>query len=817
MARIFLHITKVFIFTMLLSLAGGFVLKTYAQTKNYTYQALFLHKFTEHVNWPVSAAYGKKFRIGILGDKYVYRLMNNYLSQKKIAGVNTEVIHFTNVLQIRPCHVLFISESSNLNLKIVFARLRDIHCLIVSEKQDLFTKPKLFPVLAAQSCINLKVVNNRLRFDLNKPNIRARGLSLDSDQAKPALQTLAKYDSLKKAIPKKIARTQSNILRIINRSKALDDSLNLLQQNLRRMLAQENNYLKDIKKAKTEIKSLEKEEEEKLDSIATLQTKIQALMMEINRKNNELNSEKDSINALKYQINRLSEEVREDADVKKLLLVVKSLEDELKQRGGNVEELRDKLQNIRSANKELKNADLRYTTIQERLKRVKADKLAAEEEKKRLRADKERLSAEQKAQVARHRFNIIIASLVSLLLLILLLVFILSNRRRKNMIRKLNAVNIQLTQSKGQIEQQNEALQRNIVELQKKKELEAANRKLEEANKKLDQLQKYKDKLTNMIVHDLKNPLGAVLVNSKMEATNYNINPKIKKRLQDIHQASTRIKVYIEDMLAIQTYANSELPLQLAAHQMFAGIQNAVNILRSAIREKSIVIENNIPTEYYAKYDSKYIGRVYENLLSNAIKYTDPGGKIMFSAEMLPADDQSPLGYIHFAIADSGQGIPEDKFKQIFEPFMQLEAREFANTSSTGIGLTFCKMAVESHRSKIKVVSQVGVGTTFMFDLPRTELQEKSTASGAAKQAHSIEADKEATAMVLSQEERQTLKPFVQALDKVEFYEVTTLLSILKPLDQEKNSNLVQWKTAVEESIDNFNEVEYQKLKGLVV
>lgn len=805
---------------MFLLLANSFALKTYAQTKNYTYQALFLYKFTEQVNWPVTAAYGKKFRIGIMGDKYVYRLMYNYLSRQKVGGVDTEVIHFTNILQVRDCHVLFVSESNSLNLKMVFARLRGVHCLVVSEKKDLFTKPKLFPVLAAQSCINLKVVDNRLRFDLNRPNIKARGLQLDADRNKPALQTLAKYDSLKKAIPKKIARTQSSIQNIINRSKELDDSLQLMQQNLNKMLAKEKTYIKDIKKASAEIKVLEKEEDEKKDSINTLEAKIQALLTEINRKNQELSSEKDSISALRSQINRLSGEIKEEADVKKLLLVVKSLEDELKQRGGNLEDLRGKLKNIRSVNKGLKDADLRYTTIQERLKRIKADSIAAEEEKRRLKADKERLSAEQKAQMAKHHFNIIIASLISLLLLILLLVFYLSNRRRKHMIKKLNAVNMQLTQSNDQIERQNEELQRNIIELKKKKELEAANRKLEEANQKLDQLQQYKEKLTNMIVHDLKNPLGAVLVNSRIEANSYNINPKIKKRLQDIHQASTRIKVYIEDMLAIQTYANSKLPLHLASHQMYKGVQNAVNILRSAIREKSLVIENNIPTEYYAQYDSKYIGRVYENLLSNAIKYTDPGGKIIFSAEALPANDKYPLGYIHFAIADSGQGIPEDKFKEIFEPFMQLEAREFANTSSTGIGLTFCKMAVESHHSQIQVSSQVGVGTTFMFDLPRTEPPKKDTpkitTEPIATTSINLDGD-EVIEIALTQEERQALQPLVEQLDKVEFYEVTTLLGILKPLEQANNPNLTQWKTAIEESIDNVNEVEYQKLKKLVV
>lgn len=799
---------------MLLFVVWSFAGKAYAQTKNYTYQALFLYKFTEHVTWPASAAYGNKFRIGIMGDKYVYHLMNNFLSRKKVGGVQTEVVHFTNVNQVNACHVLFISESSNLKLKTVFERLQGVHCLVVSEKKDLFTKPKLFPQLAKESGLNLKVVNKKLRFDLNKHNLHARGLRLDSDPDRPTLQTLAKYDSLKKAIPKKIARTQSNIQKILSRSQELDDSLSLLQKNLQTLLTKEYDYLKDINKAQGEIKNLEAQEQSKQDSISTLNVKIRALINEINSKNAKISAERDSIAVLSSQINNLSVAIKEDADIKKLLLVVKGLEDELKKRGGNLEELRGKLKNIQSANVELKDADLRYTTIQERLKRIRADSIATEQKNRRLQADKERLSAEQKTQQARHRFNIITAALISFGLLVLLLVLFLSNRRRKKMIQQLNTVNAELTKSKGQIEEKNAELQRNIIELRKKKELEIANQKLEEANQKLDQLQQYKEKLTNMIVHDLKNPLGAVLVNSKMESNGYDIDPKTKKRLHDIHQASTRIKVYIEDMLAIQTYANSKLPLHLATHQMYKGVQNAVSILRSAIKEKSLIIENNIPKEYYAQYDSKYIGRVYENLLSNAIKYTDPGGKIVFSADAMPPDDHYPLGSIHFAIADSGQGIPEDKFKEIFEPFMQLEAREFANTSSTGIGLTFCKMAVESHDSQIKVKSQVGVGTTFMFDLPRIEASDKQASLPDTTQ-HFV-TEENGTTIALNSEERLALQPLVQELNKVEFYEVTTLLSILKQLEQENNPNLTQWKTAIEESIDNFNEIEYKKLKSLV-
>ena len=150
---------------------------------------------------------------------------------------------------------------------------------------------------------------------------------------------------------------------------------------------------------------------------------------------------------------------------------------------------------------------------------------------------------------------------------------------------------------------------------------------------------------------------------------------------------------------------------------------------------------------------------------------------------------------------------------------MQLEAREFANTSSTGIGLTFCKMAVESHKSHIVVTSEVGIGTTFAFDLPLAKPPKTTPVTQVIPEGQAEELSKinEESSIALSNEERKALQPLVQEMDKVEFYEVSTLLNILKQLEkEEKSPSLSQWKIAMEESIDNFNELEYKKLKSLV-
>ena len=821
------------------------------QTKNYLYQAAFIKGVTKHVDWPTNFKPNNRFKIGVLGNSYAYGWIQKLLTGKKIKGLEVEVLHFRREIQVRPCHILFVSNSNNLKLGRVFLRLSNTPVLVISEEKDLFKKDKSELnrngiLLAKNSGISLKIVNKQLRFDLNKENIRDRELTLvseKSDYTKPSLETLENYEQNLKKVRKSDSVVTGRIaqikIEVDKKQQALELSKNkvkYLQDSLMLLLEQESNNRdkisatnQSIQKTDQEITFLTQNQDQKNLEAKKLAAQIARLKQTIQEEEAQITNDQSRMANLKKQIVGIVGELKVTSKNAYNLSIAKFLYEELKKTGVNANDILRKIKGYETLEEEFNKNPEKFNAIKEK---YRADTLAARKrqdsliamqrlEKKNQEAalkQKELELQQQKSEIQQHQATRIIAVLVGLILLTSLLFFFLSNRRRKKTIAQLNAYNTELNKSKQEIEEKNIVLQQNIVELKKKKELEIANRKLEEANQKLDQLQKYKEKLTNMIVHDLKNPLGAVLVNSKMVFDHYAIDPKIKKRLQDIHYASKRIKVYIEDMLAIQTFANSELPLHLTVHQVYKSVQTAINILRSAIKEKSLVVENNIPKDYYAEYDGKYIGRVYENLLSNAIKYTDIGGKIIFSADLVPGNEKAPLGYVHFAIADSGTGIPEEKFKEIFEPFMQLEAREFANTSSTGIGLTFCKMAVESHKSHIVVTSEVGIGTTFSFDLPRvaspvTTPMAEVIVDTPTEEISVIEDDSN---IALNDAERKALQPLVQELDKVEFYEVSTLLNILRRLEKEDSPSLSQWKIAMEESIDNFNEIEYEKLKNLV-
>jgi signal transduction histidine kinase len=106
--------------------------------------------------------------------------------------------------------------------------------------------------------------------------------------------------------------------------------------------------------------------------------------------------------------------------------------------------------------------------------------------------------------------------------------------------------------------------------------------------------------------------------------------------------------------------------------------------------------------------------RVLDNLISNALKYTHKGGQITLQA-------QNSNGAIHIKIADDGDGISADNLQRIFDKYIQVDNENGGARRGTGLGLTFCKLAVEAHGGRIWVESKEGQGSNFYFTLPLTE------------------------------------------------------------------------------------------------
>jgi signal transduction histidine kinase len=246
--------------------------------------------------------------------------------------------------------------------------------------------------------------------------------------------------------------------------------------------------------------------------------------------------------------------------------------------------------------------------------------------------------------------------------------------------------------------------------------IRSRTRELEVAYSDLRQAEGLRDDLTNMIVHDLRNPLTALTANLDLIGKTMN-NPAFPdappRFLAGARQAGQRMTGMIDDLLNVSKFEAGELRPVQAPIYLPTLLGDKVESYRSQAEKESKTISLNAPAEMpTVMADGNLIGRVVDNLLSNAFKYTDSGGLIAVEAEK-QGDD------IVVRVRDNGQGIPPEFLGRIFTKFVQVTSPNGAPLrKGTGLGLAFCRLAVEAHGGNIRVDSEPARGSTFAFSLP---------------------------------------------------------------------------------------------------
>lgn len=240
--------------------------------------------------------------------------------------------------------------------------------------------------------------------------------------------------------------------------------------------------------------------------------------------------------------------------------------------------------------------------------------------------------------------------------------------------------------------------------------LERSRREIERGYNQLRQLEALRDSLTHMIVHDLRSPLAGVQLN--LQAA--------KLRLEPGHAALARIDKSIAGigsqlelincLLDVNKFEAGHMTIAARESDLRDAIRRGVELLGALAEDRRISIDDADAPPPFA-FDPDLIARVVANLVGNAVKFTPRGGEIRIA---LRAGD----GIARVCVADDGPGIAPSDQKKIFEKFGQAELRGQMKGASTGLGLAFCRLAIEAHRGRIWVDSEVGRGSTFSFELP---------------------------------------------------------------------------------------------------
>ena len=229
--------------------------------------------------------------------------------------------------------------------------------------------------------------------------------------------------------------------------------------------------------------------------------------------------------------------------------------------------------------------------------------------------------------------------------------------------------------------------------------------------KKLDTL---RDDLTSMIYHDLRSPLANVVSSLHLLDTLLPSDDSAMKSLLDISMRSTeRIQRMTDSLLDLSKLESGQPIGNRTLSSISDLVFEAVEAVESTINNKNQIIRYKVSDKLpKVLVDLDMIRRVITNLLENASKYSPVGNTIEVGA-------RRDGNQVQVWVQDHGPGIPASEHERIFDKFIRLRTEN--GPRGLGLGLAYCRLAVQEHSGKIWVESKLGVGSRFIFSLPTSE------------------------------------------------------------------------------------------------
>ncbi len=226
-------------------------------------------------------------------------------------------------------------------------------------------------------------------------------------------------------------------------------------------------------------------------------------------------------------------------------------------------------------------------------------------------------------------------------------------------------------------------------------------------------LEKARRDLTHMIVHDLRSPISTIMSSLELihaAQKDETISMPVDELFAIAQRSGEKLFLLIDSILDLAKLEEDKTLSQRQLLDPARLVEEAVEQVRpQAIAQKQELEAHIAPDLPPILGDQRLLQRVLLNLLDNALKFTPTGGRIRASVEQIDPDT------LLFAVSDTGPGIAPEDQERIFEQFTRGSS---TSVRGTGLGLAFCKLAVEAHGGRIWVESVPNEGATFKFTIP---------------------------------------------------------------------------------------------------
>lgn len=251
-----------------------------------------------------------------------------------------------------------------------------------------------------------------------------------------------------------------------------------------------------------------------------------------------------------------------------------------------------------------------------------------------------------------------------------------------------------------------------------KLELRARVRSMLRIKRQYDELEatlKMREELSNMIVHDMSSPIVSVLLHSTLMQEQIT-DPELAKHLEMIRLAADRLDSFVNDMLMLAKMEQSKLRLNPNLTDINQLVLDAEKHFSIIAQSKGINLVLELPEPALEmELDSNLFRRVVANLLANALQYSSSDSTVRLKLEKYkPAHKKG--AHLRMRVFDEGPGIPEAYRQRIFEKFEVVDLKR-KGIAQIGLGLTFCKMAVDAHGGKIYVEPNEPTGSIFIVEI----------------------------------------------------------------------------------------------------
>jgi len=346
---------------------------------------------------------------------------------------------------------------------------------------------------------------------------------------------------------------------------------------------------------------------------------------------------------------------------------------------------------------------------------------------------------------------------------------------------------IALDRQNRELEKAVEARTREILE--QKVAIERQAEYLAGANHRLVELNRFRDDMTGMIIHDLKNPLNSIINLARMK--------DVPDKEELIWQSGKSMLNLVMNIFDVNQSQDTNLMVKKQTIKFCELIDAALIDVSINAKLRDILIHKKCFGSFEVEGDPEMLKRACVNLLSNAIKYSPAKGEITVTVQ------KHSKAELILSVEDEGPGIREDLRDVLFDQSKR-QGKSDNSMRSIGLGLAFCKMAVEAHGGAIGAESPKETGARFFIILPATceVLKQHYQEDEVASKANYPE--------LLSESVIGSLLPFLQQLRLKEVYEISDIKMIIGQIKALKLEGIDNWLKELDEAVISCNSEKYQ-------